>query len=103
MSKREKVSFRCEEIFDTMWGSGARVRVEVSGPTKFLKLAKKVVVTVFALDGRLQCDWDEEWKGWGDYQQQQQVRSSQVKARSVNEHEREPFPFREWMEKLSEF
>ena len=27
--------------------------------------------------------------------QQQQVRSSQIKARSVNEHEHNPFPFRE--------
>ena len=38
----------------------------MGGPTKFLKVAGKVVVTVCVVDGRLQCEWDEEWKAWED-------------------------------------
>ena len=69
----KKFLFGVRKILIGWWGSGAKVRVEVSGPTKFLKVAGKVVVTVSAVDGRLQCDWDEEWKGWEDFHKNEKV------------------------------
>ena len=67
MQACKKFLFGVRKILIGWWGSGAKVRVEVSGRTEFLKVAGKVVVTVSALDGRLQCDWDEERKGWEDF------------------------------------
>ena len=32
-----------------------------------------MVVAVSAPDGRLQCDWDEEWKGWEDFHKNEKV------------------------------
>ena len=63
----KKFLFGVRKILISWWGRGENVRVEVEGPTKFLKVRGKVVVTVSVVDGQLHCDWDEEWKGWEDF------------------------------------
>ena len=35
------------------------VRVEVEGPTKFMRVGGKVVVTSSVVDGELHCEWAE--------------------------------------------
>ena len=40
------------------------VRAEVDGPTKFLTVEGRVVVTVACVDGHLVVDWVESWKNW---------------------------------------
>lgn len=52
------------------WGFEKRtVRVEVEGPTKFMKVGGKVVVTSSVVDGELHCEWAEGWKVWEDVHQ----------------------------------
>ena len=52
------------------WGFEKRtVRVEVEGPTKFMKVGGKMVVTTFVVDGELHCEWAEGWKVWEDLHQ----------------------------------
>ena len=45
----------------------------MDGPTKFLKVRGKVVVTVSVVDGQLHSDWDEEWKGWEDFHKSEEI------------------------------
>ena len=47
------------------WGfTSNSVRAEVDGPTKFLTIEGRVVVTVACVEGRLVFDWVETWKNW---------------------------------------
>ena len=61
------------KILISWWSRGENVRVEVEGPTKFLKVRGKVVVTVSVVDGQLHSDWDEEWKGWEDFHKSEEI------------------------------
>ena len=69
----ETFLFGVRKMLITWGGREWGLRVEVAGPTKFLKVGGKVAVTASVVDGELHCEWADDWKVWEELHASQEM------------------------------
>ena len=49
------------------WGFAfGSVKYVIDGPSKYLKVERRIVLTVSCTDGGMVYEWEEKWKNWGE-------------------------------------
>ena len=67
------------------WGTFTRnrIRVEIDGPSKKLKIEGKTILTVTCKDGALVCDWEATWKCWEELHASTEIKTLTEKCNKL--------------------